>query len=175
MLDARAADIVEANAMLDGKFPTALDDFGALDVLVRGEVIHDKDDLVRIKDSRPSDPFELLDGHHARQLGSQYQVDPGADELAGGDLFPAAFRCQDFLRQCHLHVLASGFTANSSQPKFLISRTSRYKLRSVPDRWFGDRHERFILDGLDQGGLVEPTRRRLVPPESRPARIIDLP
>ena len=72
-------------------------------------MIGNKSDLVLIKHSVNLHLLDLMNGHGAGDIVSEYKVKLGHDQVACLNGFFPGCSCQDLLCHCHSHNLKSSF------------------------------------------------------------------
>ena len=105
MLDPRLADVVVVGELLlVGKVPHELALLGRIDVLVRGEVVRDEDDLVPVEHLAAARLPEVIDGDGRRDVVSEGDIHLGIDQHPGTHLVEPRVPAEYLFRDGHSHV-----------------------------------------------------------------------
>ena len=105
VLNAHAAHVEEVhNVVLACEIAALLALLGALDVLVRGEVVHNKGDLRAVEHLVHVGLLQLANSYRSGDVVGEREVDVRLDQLAGHYGIEPGVRRQNFLGHGHAHM-----------------------------------------------------------------------
>ena len=106
MLNAHRAYIIKMSYfLLVAEITASLALRSRLDILVRGEVVHNHCDLVFVKDAVNAHLVKLLDCNRGGHIVAQNAIEIDEDELAGFYLVKTCMSSEDLLRHSHSHLI----------------------------------------------------------------------
>ena len=105
MLDSHFSYVIEIlQVEASGEGPAFFTLLRALDVFVRGEVIHDERNSAPVEDAVKPRLIELIDGYRTGDVICQHHVQPGVDQLPRRHMIQTGVSGEDLLCHCHSHI-----------------------------------------------------------------------